>query len=130
MTYPEFPWGWRKMMGPEAALVSARIAELRALGRFRGPKMPKVGPMYAEVAARVRWEPFYPDERSIPRWAVWVRIRAVFRRPKARRADSRPDWTVAASPIVAKESLAGQDSEEGAVGLLAGLPLRSPAYRP
>lgn len=113
------------MMGPEAAVVSERIAEIRALGHCARVSMPKAGPMYAEVAALGQLEPFFAFERPA-RWrGVWARLRGAFGRPEARDGESGPGWTVAAAPIVTKSVLAGTDGDGGAAGLLAGLPLQT-----
>jgi hypothetical protein len=118
------------MMGPEAALVSARIADLRRLGGYAGPDAPKMGPMYAEVAARVHLEPFWAAEAPGRRAGVWARFRAAVRRPAARRAELGAGWTVAAAPIVAQDARAAKARAEREAGLLAGLPLLALAQDP
>lgn len=110
-------------MGPEAAVVSARIADLRALGGYAGPEAPKGAAMYAEVAARVHLEQVELAQTPDRRGGVWGRLRAAVRRRVARRAEPGPGWTVAAAPIATMDVLAGKLGEEREAGLLAGLPL-------
>lgn len=89
------------MMGPEAAQVAARLAELRGMGGYVGPMPPVAGPMYAEVAVRAHLEP--PAARA----GAWARLRAVLRRRGARREEPGAAWTVAAAPVVEKEERVG-----------------------
>jgi len=110
------------MMGPEAALVSDRLAEMRRRGGYAADLPPCFVPMYAEAAARARLEP--PAYRP----GVWARLRAAVRG----RAAPAPGaaWTVAAAPIVAKEEGAYVAPEPvKAGGLLAALPLQPAADR-
>jgi len=118
------------MMGPEAALVSARIADLRALGGYVGPRTVAMGPMYAEVAARVHLEPFEAPQAPAREPGVWARILGALRHSPAKRAEPRPDWTVAAAPIVEKGVPGREPAEELGAALLAGLPLLAMARRP
>jgi len=111
------------MMRPEAGPVSARLADFPALEGYVGPGMPRVAPMYAEVAARVHLEPFSAAKLPVRAQGVLARLRAALRRPGARRAGPEPGWTVAAAPIVAKDVPGGKEGKDRGAGLLAGLPL-------
>lgn len=106
------------MMGPEAALVSDRIAELRALGKCAGAVKPRAAVMYAEAAVQAYLE---PPARSP---GAWARLRAALRgRPVAERGGEAA-WTVAAAPIVVKEELAtAAGGTRTAESLLAAIPL-------
>jgi hypothetical protein len=123
MAYPGQEGGRRKMMRPEAGPVTARPADFQAFEGYVGPAMPKVDPMYAEVAARVHLEPFFAAEPPVPARGVWARLRAALRHPEARRAVPEAGWTVAAAPIVAKDVPGGKAGKDRAAELLAGLPL-------
>lgn len=88
------------MMGPEAAQVAGRLAELRGMGGYVGP-MPSVwSPMYADAAVRSHLDP--PAVRA----GAWARLRAALRGRGARRAERKVAWTVAAAPVVATEERA------------------------
>jgi hypothetical protein len=116
-------------MKPQAGPVSAQLADFQALERYVGPGMPKVDPMYAEVAARVHLEPFLVAELPAQARGVWARLRAALRHPEARRAGPEAGWTVAAAPIVAKDVPGGRAGKDRGAGLLAGLPLLVLAQR-
>lgn len=84
------------MMGPEAALVSERFAELRRVGGYVGALPLRSGPMYAEAAAQAYLEP--PCHQP----GAWARLRAALRSRGSVERDA-PAWTVAAAPIVVKD---------------------------
>jgi len=110
------------MMGPEAALVTARLTDMRRLGGYPVDLPSSAVPMYAEAAARARLEPF--DYRS----RAWARLRAVFPGRGALGRESKAPWSVAAAPIAVKDDLAAGARDTGRVGtLLAALPLRQAA---
>ena len=106
-------------MGPEAALVTARLTEARRLGGYPVDLPPSAVPMYAEAAARARLEPF------ASRSSAWGRLRAVLFGRGVSGRDSKSAWMVAAAPIVAKDDRA--PAARGTVtsgALLAALPFR------
>jgi hypothetical protein len=102
------------MMGPEAALVAARLAELRGMGGYVGPMPPVASPMYAEAAVQAHLEP--PEVRAGP----WARLRAALHGRGGRRAEPRAAWTVAAAPVLMKEERAALRDDVP----LAAVPLR------
>jgi len=107
------------MMGPEAALITARLTEMRRLGGYPVDLPSSAVPMYAEAAARARLEPF--EYRS----GAWARLRAMLPSRGARGRDSQAPWSVAAAPIAVKDDLVAGARDAGRVGtLLAALPLR------
>jgi len=108
------------MMGPEAALVSERLTELRRLGGQPRHLPPHVVPMYAEVAARARLEP------PAFRLGFGARIRAALRGRLTPMRATGTAWTVAGAPIVAKEERVREPAERGMAGTpLAALPLQA-----
>ena len=105
------------MMGPEAALVAARFAELRGVGGYVSPAPPRVGPMYAEAAAQAHLEP--PARRA----GAWARLWAALRGRGAAKAEPQAAWTVAAAPVAAKDDRdAPADQPLMAACMLAALP--------
>jgi len=109
-------------MGPEAALVSERLAAMRRLGGYAGDLPACAVPMYAEVAARARLEP--PTYRP----GVLARLRAAFHGRGAPARGREAAWTVAAAAIAVKEERRGGAPDLGmADALLAALPLQPAA---
>ncbi|HYB78799.1 MAG TPA: hypothetical protein VEG66_03430 [Thermoplasmata archaeon] len=108
------------MMGPEAALVSERLTELRRLGGQPRHLPPHAVPMYAEAAARARLEP------PAYRLGLRARFRAALRGRLAPVRVPVATWTVAGAPIVAKEERARGAPVLGMAGAsLAALPLQA-----
>lgn len=110
------------MMGPEAAMVTARWTEMRRLGGYPLDLPASAVPMYAEAAARARLEP--PAYRP----SAWARLRAVLPGRSAPGRETKATWSVAAAPIVVKDDGAAETRYTGESGtLLAALPLRQVA---
>lgn len=106
-------------MGPEAALVSDRLAELRALGKTARAVPLRAGSMYAKAAVGAYLEP--PAQRP----GAWARFRAALHGRRVAEDYGEAAWSVAAAPIVVQDERAGAAGEAGmAPCLLAALPLR------
>jgi len=105
-------------MGPEAAVLSERMAEMRRWGGYAEDLPLQAVPMYAEAAARARLEgPTY-------RFGMWARLRAAFHGRGIPVRGSGAAWTVAAAPIVTKDEGVGKGSVFSKEAPLATLPLR------
>lgn len=67
-------------MGPEAAVLSARMAELRATYVDWDAELPRESAMWAEAAIRAADVAEQDDFPTVERAGVWVRFRAAFAR--------------------------------------------------
>ena len=101
------------MMGPEAALLTARMAELRGMTAYIPPMMPKDAPLYAEAAARAHLRPLRADEPPVRRRAVVTRLRDALGLRANPRAEPPAEWLVAAAPIASKPPRSTPDHRNG-----------------
>jgi hypothetical protein len=108
------------MMGPEAALVSDRIAELRRLGEDAEAIALRAEPLYAAAAVPREMEP--PSHRL----GLWARLGEALRARAELARDAGGARSVAAAPVVAADpERVGAASEFGAGDcLLAALPVQ------
>lgn len=84
-------------MGPEAALLRPRFAELRATQVYRDLEMPRESPIYVEASVRSQLREFLGPDRYSPRHGTWTRFWAALR--------LRPDRTVRETGIVGSQPL-------------------------
>lgn len=117
-------------MGPEAAMLSARLAEYRATKTWGNLEFPDEDPIYvvASVYAHrgdgVR-HGGYPRRRPI-----WARLRVTLHLVSRRKVrEAEPVVGIAGAPIGKLPEVGRVAGADGTGGLLAGMPLRWEAQR-
>jgi hypothetical protein len=111
-------------MGPEAALLSARLAASLPTRAYRDLELPGEGSMYVEAIVEARLaERRRPALRS-PRPGVWARVWGALR---GREAAAVP--AISAVPIARIEAVRSPGHLAGQAVPLAALPLRYGARR-
>jgi len=89
-------------MGPEAAVLSARIAELRAFTIDDAAETVRDAPLWVEAAVLAARDPVFAEEPPAERPGAWARLRRALRRGEGR-GERRPTSGVAALALLAHE---------------------------
>jgi hypothetical protein len=80
-------------MGPEAAVLSARLVELRATYVDWDAELPHDGALWAEAAILAGERDAREPETVAPELGLWARMRARLGRREARRPEPEPEGT-------------------------------------